>query len=449
MQGKDCKVAKFGGTSLCDAAHFRRIKELAERSDCDIAIVASAPGKRFSDDIKVTDLLISLYNAKRKGDDTEQLICAVEKRFSDIAGELGIDFSVRSCLEQAVQNAVSAGRADELVSRGEYLCSKLLAQFLGYTFIDAADVVLFDEYGVLLMKKTLRAIAKALKDVKRAVIPGFYGKDALTGEIRTFSRGGSDITGSLCARAVNALVYENWTDVSGFFTTDPRLIPDARKVESLCFNELRELSCMGAGVLHGSTVLPLIGSDIPIHVCNTNDPDAEGTYIRPEAAAKKRIAGIAGKRGYTVVTIKKLALGDDGSFARRALHVFEACSIPVEHMPLSMDNLSVVTFTEALSGKRDMLKAELEKVLGDIYVTFADGMSLVAAVSSLLGESADAVCVLFNALAKNNIRIRLIDTGSGSDSVVAGVDDADFENAIRAIYREFEQAGYLDEMRNS
>ena len=445
MQGKNCKVAKFGGTSLCDGAHFMRIKELTQSFPGEHCIVASAPGKRFSDDVKVTDLLIALCKAVREGKPAAELVDRICRRFSDIAESIGEQFDVRDELSHALSDVHNGAPDDELVSRGEYLCSKLLAQYLGYEFIDASDVVFFDEYGLLMMKKTLRAIAKKLKDVKYSVIPGFYGRSYDTGEIKTFSRGGSDITGSLAARAIDAGVYENWTDVSGFFTADPRLIPSARKVDSLGFNELRELSCMGAGVLHGSTVLPLIGSDIPIHVRNTNDPDAEGTLICPEVAAKNRIAGITGKRGYTIIKIKKLALGDDASFARRALHVFEACSIPVEHMPLSMDNLSVVTFTDALKEKHDLLKNELEKVLGDINVEFGDGLSLVAAVSSMLGESANAVCMLFNALAKNNIRIRLIDTGSGSDSVVAGVDDEDFERAIRAIYSEFEQAGFLGE----
>ena len=430
---------------MCDGSQFQRIKKLTEDFGIEHCIVASAPGKRFSGDTKVTDLLISLFNAKTSGSPVDGYLDEICARFGSIAKKCGIEFDARPELLRALSAVTDGSSSDELVSRGEYLCSKLLAQYLGYEFIDAADVVFFDEYGLLMMKKTLRAIAKRLKCVKYAVIPGFYGRDISTGEIKTFSRGGSDITGSLVARAADAKVYENWTDVSGFFTADPRLIPNARKVDSLGFNELRELSCMGAGVLHGSTVLPLIGSDIPIHVRNTNEPDAEGTVICPEVAVKNRIAGITGKRGYTIITIKKLALGDDASFARRALHVFEAYSVPVEHMPLSMDNLSVVTFTDALSGKRDKLRTELEEVLGDISVEFGEELSLVAAVSSMLGQSANAVCMLFNALAKNNIRIRLIDTGSGSDSVVAGVDDADFEKAIRAIYSEFEAAGYLGE----
>ncbi|MBQ9950108.1 MAG: aspartate kinase [Clostridia bacterium] len=446
MQGKNCKVAKFGGTSLCDAAHFKKIKDLSERFGNEHCIVVSAPGKRNACDIKVTDMLYRLYDMRLQGKKAEadELKCAVTERYSDIASELGIEFSPEKELDFAMANVgTDDTSADELVSRGEYLCAKLLAKYLGYTFIDAAELIFFDEYGVLMMKKTLRAISKRLRETEKAVIPGFYGTEAATGKIRTFTRGGSDITGALIARGVDAKIYENWTDVSGFYVTDPRLVPEARKVDKLCFNELRELSCMGASVLHGSTVLPLMGSDISIRVCNTNAPDEKGTLICPAVETKNRIAGIAGKRGYTIVTIKKLALGDDGGFARRALHAFEACSVPVEHMPLSMDNLSVVTFTSSLNEKKEMLTQELTHVLGDISVEFSDGISLVAAVSSMLGQSADAVCTLFNALAKNHIRIRLIDTGSGSDSVVAGVDDDDFERAIRAIYSEFEENGYL------
>ena len=443
MFGKECHIAKFGGTSLCDADRFKRIKELSCSFGDHVCIIPSAPGKRFKEDIKVTDLLYNLFDKIKKQENFDQLIEQISNRYDDIAESLNIEFDTKSELLIAVQNAKRDETADYLVSRGEYLNGKLLAKFLGYRFIDATEVIFFNEYGVLIMKKTLNSIARKLRNVDKAVIPGFYGIQSGTQIVRTFSRGGSDITGAVVARAVNADIYENWTDVSGFFVTDPRIVKDAKKIDTMDFNELRELSCMGASVLHGSTVLPLIGSQIKIKVCNTNDPDAPGTYICPVVNKKSKIAGIAGKRGYTVVSIKKLALGDDSSFARRALHAFEACSVPVEHMPLSMDNLSVVTFTKSLNGKRELLENELKAVLGDISVEFSDGFSLVAAVSSMIGQSADAVCIFFNALAKNNIKVRLIDNGSGSDSVVAGVDDCNFEKAIKAIYSEFEQSGYI------
>lgn len=442
MQGSTCHVAKFGGTSVCNAAQFKKIKEIAAGFGNEVCIIPSAPGKRFFDDIKVTDLLIQLGNAIKNGSDFASLRTEILNRYHGIAKELNIEFDASQMLDEGISLAQTC--EDALISRGEYICAKLLAKYLDYEFIDAADVIFFDEYGVVMMKKTLRAVAKRLEAVEHAVIPGFYGKELISGNIKTFSRGGSDVTGAIVARALNANIYENWTDVSGFYLTDPRIVKDAEKVDEIDFNELRELSCMGASVLHGSTVLPLIGSNIKIRVCNTNEPQAKGTIICPAVSKKSKLAGIAGKRGYTIVAIKKLALGDDSSFARRALHAFEACSVPVEHMPLSMDNLSVVTFTKSLEGKREMLKKELEAVLGDVYVEFGDGFSLVAAVSSMIGQSADAICIMFNALAKNNIRIRLIDNGSGSNSVVAGVDDLRFEDAIRAIYSEFKQNGYID-----
>lgn len=437
-------VAKFGGTSLCDAEHFIQIKKLSEGFGERVYIVPSAPGKRFSGDVKVTDLLYSLFDKIVAGENGFRERDEIIARFKAIGDGIGIAFDVSRLIDEAIALVKSGNEGkDFLVSRGEYLCGMLLADFLGYEFIDPYGLVFFDEYGVLMMKKTVRTIAKTLKGIPKAVIPGFYGRELTTDRVKTFTRGGSDITGAIVARSADAAVYENWTDVSGFYIVDPGIVPRAKKVETLDFNELRELSCMGASVLHGSTVLPLMGSDIRIRVCNTNVPEDKGTIICPQVEKKNRIAGIAGKRGYTIVTIKKLALGDDGSFARRALHAFEACSVPVEHMPLSMDNLSVVTYTQALTGKREMLKKELEDVLGDISVEFGDGLSLVAAVSSMLGQSADAVCVLFNALARNNIRIRLIDSGSGSDSVVVGVDDECFDEAIRAIYTGFEENGYI------
>lgn len=437
-------VAKFGGTSLCDAEQFKRVKKLSEGFGERVCIVPSAPGKRFKADIKVTDLLIGLYERLRNGESYRDLRQSIVKRFSDISKALSVEFDCETILDAAIDRVKSGTRSDFLISRGEFLCAKLLAKYLNYEFIDAAEVIYFDEDGVLMMKKTLMAIKRRLRGIDKAIIPGFYGIQPFTRSVKTFTRGGSDVTGAIVARALDADIYENWTDVSGFFTADPRIVPEAKKVECMDFNELRELSCLGASVLHGSTVLPLIGSDIKIRVCNTNEPDAKGTLICPTLDKKNKIAGIAGMRGYTIISIKKLALGDDTGFARRALHVFEACSVPALHMPLSMDNLSVVTFTKELEGKRDMLKNELRSVLGDVSVEFGDGFSLVAAVSSMLGQSADAVCVLFNALAKNNIRIRLIDNGSGSDSVVAGVDDSRFEDAIRAIYKEFEANGYID-----
>lgn len=442
-------VAKFGGTSLSDAVHFKRVKQIVTEYEGRCFVVPSAPGKRFASDTKVTDLLYTLYSQKEDFDTAKETASIIENRFLEIANGLKItkeQFDISGYFEKLLQELPNSNE-DYIASRGEYLCGRLLSIYLGYEFIDPADLILFDEYKELIMKKTLRAIARHTKSIDRAVIPGFYGKNIVTGETTTFSRGGSDITGALVARGVNAVVYDNWTDVSGFFTADPRIVKEAARVPALNFSELRELSCMGASVLHSSTVLPLMDSNIPIRVRNTFDLRSKGTLIAPNdyksASSKPKVAGIAGKKGFTSVIISKLSLGESRSFVRLALHAFEACSIPVEHIPLSMDNLSVVTFTAALKNKKKMLHDELQRVLGDISVDFCDGLSLVAAVSSSLSTNAVFARVMFDALAKADISIRLTDQGSGANSLVIGVDEHRFDDAIRAIYEAFIEHDFI------
>lgn len=438
-------VAKFGGTSLACSAQIKRVHNIITENNLRF-IVPSAPGKRSDDDIKVTDLLIKLCG-QLTGDAPRGLIdetlLSITERFTEIALLTGCDLDIGEYVLSLPDGFLKWG-TPYIISRGEYLMGRLLATYLGYEFIDAADIIFFDDYGRLLIKKTLRAAHKRLADSSGAVIPGFYGSTLTNGRVTTFSRGGSDVTGAIIARAVNALEYQNWTDVSGFLAADPRIVKNPLKVARLDFNELRELSCMGAGVLHGDTVLPLIGSDIPIHVKNTNSPEDYGTVIFPGKIPNGgHIAGIAGKCGYTSVAIKKLELGADSSFVRRALHAFEACSVPVEHMPLGMDNLSIITFTDALSNKRDMLINELNTLLGDVDVEFTDSLGLIAAVSSSLSSTPDFARVIFNALSRENINIRLTDHGSGSKSYVVGIDEAYFERAVNVMYDEFLRHNYI------
>lgn len=438
-------VGKFGGTSLASSAQFKRVGDIVRAQEMRY-VVPSAPGKRFSDDVKVTDLLLRLC-AQVTGEASKSLISEtldmITMRFSEIESLTGSDIDIEEYIHSLPGELLSRG-TEFVVSRGEYLAGRLLANYLGYAFIDPAEIIFFDEYGRLLQKKTLRAAYKKLLEKPNAVIPGFYGSRLSDGKVATFSRGGSDVTGAIIARAVNAAEYQNWTDVSGFLTVDPRIVSDAHPVAMLDFYELRELSCMGASVLHGDTVLPLMGSDIPIRVKNTNVPEAAGTVISPKADPKDlRIAGIAGKRGYTSVSIRKLELGADGGFVRRALHAFEACSIPVEHAPLGMDSLSVITFTDALSEKRSMLANELNTLLGDVEVEFSDQLALVVAVSSPLRTSADFARIMFDALNRESIDIRLTDHGPSSNSYVVGIDENDFEKAIRAMYAEFLKHGYV------
>ncbi|MBQ3585926.1 MAG: aspartate kinase, partial [Synergistaceae bacterium] len=328
-------TAKFGGTSLADASQIRKVAEIIKSNPERKYVVASAPGKRFPDDIKVTDLLYSCYSEFAKGNEYSGVLAKIKARYSDIISELGITFDIGAEIDTIEFELKKYPPADYLASRGEYLNSKIIAQFMGWPFVDAADVIFFDETGIFDGAKTYPALGEKLKDLPNAIIPGFYGSTP-DGRIKTFSRGGSDITGSIVARSVNADLYENWTDVSGMLSADPRIVDRPKPIDYITYTELRELSYMGASVLHEDAVFPVRKAGIPVNIRNTNSPDDNGTLIAasmPKDVKRSPVTGIAGRKGFTSIRVEKSQMNGQTGFGARLLYIFSRNGVPFEHSP--------------------------------------------------------------------------------------------------------------------
>lgn len=433
------KVVKFGGSSLADANQFRKVVAIIKAEESRRYVVASAPGKRNNDDIKVTDMLISLATLSEEGKDTEEVFENIRKRFSSIIEDLGVEFDLETELKVIKENVKGLASRDYLASRGEYLNSKILAAFLGYDFIDAADCVFFDEQGVFDAEKTNRILSKTLKNHQRAVMPGFYGT-AFDGKVKTFSRGGSDISGSILARAAKADIYENWTDVSGMLMADPRCVKDPIGIDTITYRELRELSYMGASVLHEDAIFPVRVAGIPINIRNTNAPEDRGTWIVSQTTEKPDhiITGIAGKKGFTSIYVEKEKMNSLVGFGRDLLDVLAEFGICFEHMPSGIDTMSVLVSTEDFQGERreTILKALRAKLQpDDIHVI--DNIALIAVVGRGMVKAEGTAVRVFSALAKQHINIRMIDQGSSELNIIVGIDADNLYTAIRAIYAEF------------
>ena len=433
------KVVKFGGSSLADAEHFRQVASIIKADPARRYVVPSAPGKRFKEDIKVTDMLYACYEAVRGNGDLDEIYEKVKERYNGIIAELGLNFDISGELEY-VKNAMlhSAGR-DYAASRGEYLNGLILSKYLGFDFIDAENVIFFKDNGVFDEEKTNKVLAEELTQHERAVIPGFYGVMP-NGTIKTFSRGGSDITGSIVARAAKATIYENWTDVSGFMMADPRLVENPCIIQEITYRELRELSYMGATVLHEDAVFPVRGAGIPINIRNTNRPDDEGTWIVSRSNGydtEKIITGIAGKKGFSVITIEKDMMNSEVGFGRKLLEIFEDNELPFEHLPSGIDTMSVVVGTALIEEKRDKLLQTISRDLRPDSVFIEDGLALIAVVGRGMVKAKGTAARVCDSLANAGINIRMIDQGSSELNIVVGVDEAEYEDSIRAIYGEF------------
>jgi len=432
-------VSKFGGSSLSCARQFKKVRDIVYSDKQRRYIVPSAPGKRFDDDIKVTDLLYSIHYHRSRGDKIEKLFSQLSQRFTDLRDELGLNCRIEDELNTIYNNILSGATADYCASRGEYLNGILLSQYLDYSFIDAKDVLFFDLDGNFEHGKTKSVMRGYLSSCKNAVIPGFYGS-LPDGGIKTFSRGGSDITGSVVARAARASVYENWTDVPGFLMADPRIVPDAKVISKITYRELRELSYMGATVLHEDSVFPVFSANIPIHVRNTNDPSGRHTMIVPDIAGnddENAITGIAGRKNFTVINIEKNKMNSEIGFGRKVLSAVEKNDLNFEHMPSGIDTLSVVISDPQTPDK-------IQKLLDDIYtacepdsVEVTTGLAIIATVGRGMIRNVGIAAKLFGALAQSGINIRMIDQGSSELNIIVGVENKDFEKAIRAIYRDF------------
>ena len=433
------KVVKFGGSSLADAEHFRQVASIIKADPARRYVVPSAPGKRFKDDIKVTDMLYGCYEKIRNHESVDELYEQVKARYNGIIADLGLDFDISGELEY-VKNAMlhSAGR-DYAASRGEYLNGLILSKYLGYSFIDAENVIFFKENGAFDEEKTNKVLAEELTQYERAVIPGFYGVMP-NGTIKTFSRGGSDITGSIVARAAEADLYENWTDVSGFMMADPRIIDDPCAIETITYRELRELSYMGATVLHEDAIFPVRYAKIPINIRNTNAPRDDGTMIVAETGdfdTDKVITGVAGKKGFSVITIEKDMMNSEVGFGRKVLEVLEDNDISFEHLPSGIDNMSIVVSTACIKGRRDKLVSSIRRAVRPDSVTIEDGLALIAVVGRAMVKAKGTAARVFDAISNAGVNIKMIDQGSSEISIIVGVEEQDFDKALKAIYGEF------------
>lgn len=429
------KVVKFGGSSLASAEQFRKVAAIIKAEDCRRYVVPSAPGKRFSSDTKVTDLLYHCYEAAEKGEEFLSILAEIKARYQEIIEGLSLDLSLEDEFETIKKQFQQKAGKEYAASRGEYLNGIVLANYLGFAFVDAAEVIIFREDGSLAVDETNEQLRACLAGKEYAVIPGFYGAQK-NGVIRTFSRGGSDITGSLVARAIHADLYENWTDVSGFLVADPRIIKDPQVIETITYRELRELSYMGAGVLHEDAIFPVRKEGIPINIRNTNDPSAAGTLIVESTCRKSQytITGIAGKKGFAAINVDKDMMNSEIGFGRKVLEVFEKNGLSFEHMPSGIDTMTIVVSQKEFEEKEQQVIAGIHRMVQPDLIEMESDLALIAIVGRGMKEMRGTVGRIFSALAHAHVNVKMIDQGSSELNVIVGVKNSDFETAIKAIY---------------
>ena len=433
------KVLKFGGSSVADADQIRKIKAIVEADPQRRYVVVSAPGKRYSGDSKVTDLLFMLWAQIEHNIPYDALLDTIMKRYTSIEDDLGIDAGIKARFDEIRNNIEKGCTESYIVSRGEFLSAVLISKCLGYDFVDAEGKVLFDARGRLLADETDKALSEALSQHEHAVIPGFYGSSVADGKICLLSRGGSDVTGSLVARAAGASIYENWTDVSGMLMADPRVVDGPKPIRHISYMELRELSYMGASVLHEDAVFPARMSDIPINIRNTNAPEEPGTIISKNGDDKSPeiISGIAGKKGFTVISIYKNMMNKEIGFVRRALAIIEDQHVNFDHIPTGIDSLSMVIESSELEDKLDDILAEFRHQLKPDDITVEDNIALIAVVGLRMHRSLGVAARICSALADSGINIRMLNQGTNEINVIVGVEDEDFEKSTKVIYNEF------------
>ncbi|MBQ5445723.1 MAG: aspartate kinase [Lachnospiraceae bacterium] len=429
------KVVKFGGSSLASAEQFKKVASIIHAEKERHYVVPSAPGKRFSDDIKVTDMLYECYALASKGKDYKQSLQNIKDRYNSIIDELGLDLSLEDQFKIIEAGFVGRSGRDYAASRGEYLNGIVLAKYLGFEFIDSAEVIFFDDYGNFDAERTNQVLSEKLSTIEYAVIPGFYGSMP-NDTIKTFSRGGSDITGSIVSRAVKADLYENWTDVSGVLVVDPRIIKNPAVIRTITYKELREMSYMGASVLHEDAIFPVRKEGIPINIRNTNAPEDEGTMIVESTSRKSEytITGIAGKHGFTAVSIEKDMMNSELGFCRKVLEEFEKNGISIEHMPSGIDTMSVFVNQEEFVNKEQEVLAGIHRNTHPDAIDIEPDIALIAVVGRGMKSTRGTAGRIFSALAHAHVNVRMIDQGSSELNIIVGVDDSDFEKAISAIY---------------
>lgn len=432
------KVVKFGGSSLASAEQFKKVGNIIREEESRKYVVPSAPGKRFSEDTKVTDMLYKCYAEAEEGKNFDKQLKAIKERYNEIIKGLGLKLSLEEQFETIKKNFEAKAGKDYAASRGEYLNGIIMANYLGYQFIDAANVICFDENGEFDSEKTNEVCSEKLAATENAVIPGFYGAMP-NGKVKTFSRGGSDVTGSIVARAASAKLYENWTDVSGFLICDPRIINNPEPINTITYAELRELAYMGATVLHEDAIFPVRAAGIPVNIKNTNCPQDKGTMIVSETAepCEHIITGIAGKKGMSVINIEKDKMNSEVGFGRNVLRALEKSNVSFEHMPSGVDTMSVVIQTDALTGKETAILDEIRSRVHPDQLFIENDLALIAVVGRGMKSARGTAAILFTALAEARVNIKMIDQGSSELNIIIGVDDQDFEVAMRAIYNAF------------
>lgn len=432
------KVAKFGGSSCASAEQFRKVKDIVLSDKSRHYIVVSAPGKRASGDTKVTDLLYRLQDAVADEKKFQETLQTIKDRYQEIIDGLELQFSLASDFDRIEQDLKAGADRDYAASRGEFLNAKLMAAYLGFSFIDSASCFVFKEDRSCDYQKTEEGIRAALKDIDYAVFPGFYGANA-KGEVVTFSRGGSDVTGSLIAAAEHVDLYENWTDVSGFLVADPRIVPNPEVIDYITYRELRELSYMGAGVLHEDAIFPVRREGIPIQIKNTNRPEDHGTLIVQNTLKKPRfiITGVSGKKDFCAINIEKAMMNSEIGFARKLLSVLEDNNISFEHIPSGIDTMTLVIHQEELEHCEQKILNGIQRAVNPDLIELESDIALIAVVGRGMKSSRGVAGRVFSALAHEYINIKMIDQGSSEYNIIIGVRNEDFEKAIRAIYKMF------------
>ncbi|MBQ9123985.1 MAG: aspartate kinase [Lachnospiraceae bacterium] len=429
------KVVKFGGSSLASAEQFIKVGNIIRADKERAFVVPSAPGKRFSADTKVTDMLYACYALAEEGKDFKKELEAIKARYQEIIDGLTLELSLEDEFKTIEKQFKEKAGSDYAASRGEYLNGIIMANYLGFNFIDSAEVIFFDENGNFNATLTNEVLSERLSGLENAVVPGFYGAYA-DGRVKTFSRGGSDVTGSIVAKAVKADVYENWTDVSGFLIADPRIIPNPEAIEVITYRELRELAYMGAGVLHEDAIFPVRQEGIPINIKNTNKPEDQGTWIVGSTCQKSKytITGIAGKKGFCSINIEKDMMNTEVGFGRKVLQSFEENGISFEHMPSGIDTMTVFAHQDEFLHKEQKVVAGIHRLANPDSIDIESDLALIAVVGRGMKSTRGTAGRIFSALAHANINVKMIDQGSSELNIIIGVTNEDFEAAIKAIY---------------
>lgn len=429
------KVVKFGGSSLASAEQFVKVGNIIKADKARKYVVPSAPGKRYSDDIKVTDMLYACYALAEEGKDFSGKLAEIKARYQEIIDGLKLDLSLEGEFKIIEKNFKEKAGKNYAASRGEFLNGIIMAAYIGYTFIDAAEVIFFDEKGLLDEEKTDRVLGERLAQCDCAVVPGFYGSTP-DGKVKTFSRGGSDITGSIVAKVAKVDVYENWTDVSGILIADPRIIPNPEPIEVVTYKELRELAYMGFNVLHEDAIFPVRKQGIPINIKNTNKPEDNGTWIVGSTCQKSKytVTGIAGKKGFCCVNIEKDMMNSEIGFGRKVLQAFEENGISFEHVPSGIDTLTVFVHQDEFMHKEQKVVAGLHRLAQPDSIEIESDLALIAVVGRGMKNESGTAGRIFSALAHARVNVRMIDQGSSEQNIIIGVANEDFETAIKAIY---------------